>query len=445
MSDEAKTKKGNLKNKLIAVLVTLTVIASIWYIVGGTSEKCAGFELTSSGESANTEVVVIVAPTSTFVDFDSVISVVSSDIKSSLGSELKTEAELQTAIGNQLSMIVADGTPELISKTTVKPIGDSKIGDDIKSAIDGALKPVSLVASCAGGKLAESGDSIPTDKESDLLKALVLAEGQFTDESSKKELYIIGNGINTAGVLKMQDPTEDGSGTVFPNSKKKALEMAKNFFKSGYLPTDLKGANVHLIGVGQTNPAAQEIPEPARKALITFWSEVIRLSNGKVLEENILPNPGHGEPSSAAIKVTGGIPIVACAPITLRESDGITFKPGLAEFVDKAAAKAKAVEVAELYSAKKCAMSITGFAAPGTSKSEYESDKADIDSENLSLTKRRAQAFIKLLNAAGFTDVTIGSGGGTCVGDDLEGSFKADGSINETGQSKCRRVEISQG
>lgn len=442
MSNPTAPKKGSLKSKLIAMSVILSVVAAITYILWPTP-KCQNFSLESSDKKANTEVVVIVAPTSNFVDFDSVLDVTKSDIKTSLGAELTELPDLENAIGNQLSMIVADGTPELISRTTVDPI-DINV-DDIKSAIGGAIKPVELVASCAGGPLAASGDKIPTDPESDLLKALALAENQFTETSTTKELFIIGNGINTAGVLKMQDPTEDGSGTVFPNSKKKALEMAKNFFKSGYLPTDLKGANVHLIGVGQTNPAAQEIPEPARKALITFWSEVIRLANGNLLEENINELPGKGEASSAAIKVTGGIPIVACAPITLRESDGITFKPGLAEFVDKAAAKAKAVEVAELYSAKKCAMSITGFAAPGTSKSEYESDKAGIDSENLSLTKRRAQAFIKLLNAAGFTDVTIGSGGGTCVGDDLEGSFKADGSINETGQSKCRRVEISQG
>jgi hypothetical protein len=169
------------------------------------------------------------------------------------------------------------------------------------------------------------------------------------------------------------------------------------------------------------------------------------LSNGILLEENIKSLVGHGNPNKSAIKVTAPIKIVACAPITLRESDGITFKPGKADFVDKAVAKAKAEEVAELYSAKKCAMSITGFAAPGTTQSAYEEEKSDIDAKNLSLTKRRAQAFIDLLNAAGFTDVTIGTGGGTCVGDDLIGSFKSDGSINETGQSKCRRVEISQG
>ena len=442
MSNPSAPKKGSLKSKLIAMSVILSVVAAITYILWPTP-KCQNFSLESSDKKANTEVVVIVAPTSNFVDFDSVLDVTKADIKKSLGAELKELPDLENAIGNQLSMIVADGTPELISRTTVDPI-DINV-DDIKSAIGGAIKPVELVASCAGGDLAASGDKLPTDPDSDLLKALALAENQFTDNSTTKELYIIGNGINTAGVLKMQDPTEDGSGTVFPNSQKKAIEMAKNFYKSGYTPTDLKGANVHLIGVGQTDPDVQEVPEPARKALITFWSEVIRLSNGLLVEENINPLPGKGKASPAAIKVPGGIPIVACAPITLRESDGITFKPGKAEFVDKAVAKAKAEEVAELYSAKKCAMSITGFAAPGTTESAYEEDKSNIDTKNLSLTKRRAQAFIDLLKAAGFSDVTIGTGGGTCVGDDLIGSFKSDGSINETGQSKCRRVEISQG
>ena len=443
MTSATTQKKGSLRSKLIAMSVTVAIIAAIVYILWPTS-KCQSFSLESSDKQAGTEVVVIVAPTSNFVDFDSVLDVSENDIKESLGASLTNQADLEAAVGNQLSMIVADGTPELISRTVVEAIDLN--AEDIKSAISGAIKPVGLVASCAGGALAASGDKISTDAESDFLKALVLAENQFTDGSKTKELYILGNGINTAGVLKMQDPNEDGAGTVFPNTQKKAIEMAKNFYKSGYTPTDLKGANVHLVGIGQTDPSVQEIPEPARKALITFWSEVIRLSNGKLVEENINSLVGKGKASSAAIKVFAPIePIVACAPITLRESDGITFKPGKADFVDKAVAKAKAEEVAELYSAKKCAMSITGFAAPGTTQSAYEEDKSDIDAKNLSLTKRRAQAFINLLNAAGFTDVTIGTGGGTCVGDDLIGSFKSDGSINETGQSKCRRVEISQG
>lgn len=442
MTDTSNAKKGSLKSKLIAMSVTVAVLAAVVYILWPTP-KCQSFSLESSETKASTEVVVIVAPTSNFVDFQTVLDVTENDIKDSLGASLTSQEDLEKAVGNQLSMIVADGTPELISRSVVEPI-DMNV-DDIKSAISGATKPVGLVASCAGGALAASGDKISTDSDSDLLKALVLAENQFTEGSQNKELYILGNGINTAGVLKMQDPTEDGSGTVFPNSQKKAVEMAKNFYKSGYTPTDLMGANVHLIGVGQTDPDVQEVPEPARKALITFWSEIIRLSNGHLVEENIDPLPGKGKASPAAIKVPSGIPIVACAPITLRESDGITYKPGKADFVDKAAAKAKAEEVAELYSAKKCAMSITGFAAPGTSKSKYENDKANIDANNLGLTKRRAQAFIDLLNSAGFTDVSIGSGGGTCVGDDLTGSFKSDGSINETGQAKCRRVEISQG
>lgn len=440
MTNVANPKKGSFKSKLIAMAVTIAVIGAVVYILWPTP-KCQNFSLESSDKQAGTEVVVIVAPTSNFVDFESVLDVSENEIKSALGANLTNQSDLEKANGNQLSMIVADGTPELISRTVVESIENN--AEDIKSAISGAIKPVSLVASCAGGALAASGDSITTSDESDLLKALVIAENQFTEKSGTKELFILGNGINTAGTLKMQESTEDGSGTIFPNSEKKAIELAKNFYKSGYTPTDLKGANVHLVGIGQTDPDVQDLPEPARKALITFWSEVIRLSNGNLVDVNELP--GKGKASSAAIKVSAPIKVVACAPITLRESDGITFKPGKADFVNKAAAKAKANEVAELYSAKQCAMSITGFAAPGTTKSAYEKDKADIDSTNLSLTKRRAQAFIKLLNDAGFTEVTVGNGGGTCVGDDLIGAFKTDGSINETGQSKCRRVEISQG
>ncbi len=415
--------------KIWGIVVSLALLAGVSFLLIP-SPKCSQLVVKGSETPPNTQVAVVVAPTSSFVDFDTVLDQTVNDIKRDLGAE-QSDENLGLTVGNELTTIVADGAPQLITKTSVDPISTDN-PEDIRQALDGAMKPLNSVAGCAGGdlKLAEGG--LSTVEESDPLRALTIASDQMSESATEHIIYLIGNGIQTTGAIRMQD---EGS---FPKTDKIAKSLAKSLWKLGELPEDLKGAEVHLIGVGLTNKE-YEIPASARKSLIVFWKEVIRLSNGSLAEADIVPNPGGGEPSKAAIAMSA-VKVEVCRLITLQEKDGFVFKPDSAVFTDIKRVEAAAREIVEIYREKNCSMSITGYAAPGVDKSTYLSKRSQIDNKNRNLTLARSKAFGEILKNLGFTDFSFGQGG-TCP--EWESTFGSDGAANESKQRACRRVEVS--
>lgn len=385
----------------------------------------------------NLQIATILAPTSNFVNFESILDYAEPSIKKSLGKDLPDE-RLKEAIGNELTMIVADGNAQVASKSSVNPI-DEDIADDIRSSMDGAVKKIRKVAYCAGvgdGKVVDY-DMLKLAGQSDMLKALVAAGNNFSSEAPQHEIYVLGNGIQTTGAIHMQDKN------MFPTSEEKGISLANDLYNLDELPVDLYGARVHWIGLGQTDNAKQEIPEAASKGLKAFWQEVIRLSGGILADDDIESSAGNGEADPLAIKVEENIPITVCKLFRLSEQDGLIFKPDSASFVDPAKAKSLAKKVADEYTAKSCSMVITGFAATGSDKKTYLAKKSSIDSKNETLTKQRAQAFASLVRKQGFSNITIGNRSGTCT--EWEQTFKTNGDPDDAAQQACRRVEVSNG
>ena len=414
--------------KKIALGVAALLLVALVVVLIQPKNQCDNFELKSSDLAANKQIVAVFAPTDNFVEFDSIDEYAKPLISNALGSELDGDSVLE-AVGNQLSLIVADGKPQLVSRTIVDPIDPSN-PNDTSRAIKGAVKPVKWLGGCIGTS------NVPVVAETDMLGALSLAAAQFSANASEHELFILGNGIQTSEPFRMQEDQ-------FPKTDKLALKFAQQLASVRALP-DLRGARVHWVGLGQTNAAVQPMPESARKSLITFWTEVIRLSNGNLAAEDVQTQVGKGVAGENAIPVAKNFPIVVCDPITLTEGDGLGFTAGQSTFLNPSKAKAKAKELAAAFKAKGCTMLLRGFAAPGVDKASYESDKTRIDGENLDLTRERANAFADLVRDAGFTDITVQSGG-TCTGEDLVASFNADGSANEAGQRNCRVVEVTNG
>ena len=83
-------------------------------------------------------------------------------------------------------------------------------------------------------------------------------------------------------------------------------------------------------------------------------------------------------------------------------------------------------------------MTVTGFAAAGVDKVDYQKGKTKIDSTNKKLTKKRAAAFASLVRAAGYKGSISSAGAGTC-GTEWTGAGKVDKDL----QRMCRRVEVS--
>ena len=387
----------------------------------------------ASASNPPAQIAAVVAPTSNFVDFESIITAAESDIKNDLGANLSKQ-EMKHAIGRELSIVVADGVPQLASKRIVKVTSTSPSDYDIRvKAIKAAFNSFGLISRCAAGKLKKSTDFIPTEEESDLLAALGIAADQFSASVPVKKLYILGNGIQTSGQIRMQDKGQ------FPTSEKLADQLAVGLRDIGALP-DLKGTSVYWYGLGQVDGTQQKLDQKSTDSLIHFWKKVIEFSNGNLVDTNIRGKVGTGLPHANAIH-TSQIDIKPCGiVVTLHESDGVKFKPDSSSFVDLNSATAKAKEVVNEFKAANCdTITVHGYAAAGVDKSEYESKKLDIDQTNQALTTLRAKAFAKLLKSAGFTGEISTDGAGTCEDEQWTSSGKKDESL----QQLCRRVEVT--
>jgi hypothetical protein len=432
-SSQPAPKKKMTKRGQIAILAFATVLVSV---IGGATylsiitppkDLCV-FKSDSSIDSASNQTSVVLAPTSNFVDIDSLVSRAGQDIKSSLGFSLKDENKKE-ALNREFSLVVADSSPKLIVTSFIDPLNGTE-PQEISTQIESTFGYLELAAGCAGGYLAKDDDQVALESQSDFLKALAVASDQLS-HTGEKNLYILGNGIQTSGAILMQ---EEG---VIPASESAAKKIARELFNRDEVPA-LKDITVNWYGLGQVDGEIQEpLPLAKAKALEAFWSEIIRLAGGSVGE--ICGQCGSGLPNENAIPVDL-VPVNEC-PITVKlyDFDGVEFQPDSSAFVSEAKAKAAAAKTAsEFKSRVGCeTLTIRGVAAAGEDKATYLSNRAEIDDINKELTKLRAEAFGALLKKAGFKGSLTFVGGGTCLTE-----WGASGRAIPDLQRKCRRVEI---
>lgn len=431
----SSSQNQNKKNFLIAgisgVMVVALVALVIILITPPTSKKC-DLRDNKAGSKTPAQIAAIIAPTDSFVDFETVITAAETSIEEDLGSKLP-EDQIGEAKGRQLSIVVADGVPQLAVRKTVQAEGNSDY-DIREAAIPRAFKAFNSVYKCSAGSNKTANDQIATEEESDLLGALAIAADQFSEPGAIHTIYILGNGYQTAGAIKMQEPGQ------FPMTSDEALQLSQSLEDIGALP-DLQGARVVWYGLGQVDGDRQKpLGQRADDALILFWQDVISRSNGVLLDEDTHGKVGGGMPNSNSIKVTPveGHPCTVVRK--LYEKDGVKFKPNSAVFVDPAKAKKSAKDVADAFEAASCnSITVHGYAASGVAKEEYNAKSEEIDATNIELTLRRAKAFANLLKSVGFDGEINTDGAGTCTDEQWTSSGKLDESL----QQLCRRVEVT--
>lgn len=410
------------KLRLVAAALVATLLTGS---LTACAEKRCEIGLQDSSPTPPIQVAAVLAPTSNFVDFNSIISAASTSVKADLGF-----GKLKTATGRELSVVLADGTPALETRGWVDPQGGADY--DIETAIETTYGNFDLVNLCAAGDLKAKDDQISTDPETDLLAGLSVAADQLTNDTAEKKIYILGNGIQTAGAIQMQEPGK------FPKDETYASELAQGLEDIGALP-DLHGARVIWFGLSQVDGKNQKLGQSSSDALAYFWQEVITRSNGVLEIQDIQRKVGSGTPNKNAIKVST-VDAPECKLIVkLYEKDGVRFKPDSDKFVDSSKANSAAERVVTAFQEAQCdTMTVHGYAAAGVDHETYLKDQSKIDRTNESLTLSRAKAFATLLKNAGFEGTIKTEGVGTCGTE-----WKADGSVAPSLQQLCRRVEVT--
>jgi len=381
-----------------------------------------------SSDNPKEQISVVLAPTSNFVDFESILTRAITPMKKILNT-VEPGGVHSDVLGRELTVVLADGDPELVVRSTVIAVenpSDLDIDRSVKSVYD----VPEVVASCAAGKLKKPEDQIKTSEQSDLLNGLKIASDQLTSSASRT-IFVLGNGIQTEGAILMQDSD------TFPKNNSAAKRLAKALDQRGAIP-DLTGVTVNWYGLGQVGGELQKpLPLASVSALETFWREIIRLAGGTVGE--IFSQVGSGSPNQNSI-VVDTVGIKSC-PLTVKlyESDGVEFKPNRASFVSLGKAQTAATKTVKQFKAQGCSsLTVTGFAAAGKDKNAYLKAKSQIDKTNKSLTAKRAKAFGALLEDAGFSGDLEYVGGGTCGTE-----WNPDGKAVQDLQRLCRRVEVT--
>ena len=423
-----KSKRGKKFGSILGVVALVAALFAIFWTPPPPVKECI-FASDETSSTSKYEVAAIFAPTANFVDFESVISRAGNPIKTNLGSSLASK-DRASALGRGLSLVIADGDPQLVTHRVVKTAEGASEEMDITRAIKSVYGNFDLAASCAAGDFKKVDDQIPTSSQSDMLKALNVAADQLAN-SANKSIYVLGNGIQTSGAILMQE-----EGTL-PGNSTEAKNLAKELIDRNEVP-DLTGVTVNWYGMGQVDGDIQKpLPLAQAKALEEFWRQIVSLAGGSVGE--ICGQCGSGIPNANSIPIDL-VPVNEC-PITVKlyESDGVEFKADSSEFVsDQKAKSAASRTVAEFKSKKGCnSLSIRGVAAAGTDKKEYSDKRLEIDETNKELTKLRAEAFGKLLKTSGFKGSLTYIGGGTCGTE-----WSAKGIAVPELQRACRRVEV---
>ncbi len=362
------------------------------------------------------DVAIVMAPTENFVNFGNVLDSSEALVNEALG-----------LAGASLSIVVADGRPSLVRNVSPQ-LADTDDGTMILNRrLLGSVRDVYF---CTAGESEQSViNPIVLEPEVDFLAALSVAAGKLdSGRGEEKRIVMMGNGIQTAGQYSFSKsgiPSEAQVGDIVGDLK-----------SQGALP-DLKGATVDFVGLGLVNSSEPPLNQQSLDGLVAFWRAIVAASGGYVGTIMMQVVDGAPSPDSIAVAAVEGLKD-ACINESVAESDGISFNPGNAEFIDVAAATATAQNIATKIAAAACPGDITviGYVASATPQAQYVFGNAE--DEQLSLA--RADAFKALLVSAGVSTniVTVGAGKGPVNDWDESGNF-----VEDLGQQN-RKIVVTQ-
>lgn len=364
------------------------------------------------------DVVVVIAPTDSFVNFSAALDTAAPTIQEALGLE-----------GARVSVVVADGTPSLVR--TLRPeTGDT--ADDTAIINRHLIDRIREVGYCVTNDAEHpTTDSLAVDPESDLLGALSVAAGAFdaTGQATvSRRIVVVGNGLQTGGQLhfdKTGVPAESEVNTV-----------VGGLAQQHALP-DLGGTSVSFVGLGVVNSERPQLNQQTSYALDAFWTGIVLASGGRI--GAIIHAVIDGKPAAGAIAVADVAGLKdACVNESVAEADGIGFRPGTSDFLDPGAARATADQIATKIAASSCTgdITVTGYIASAVPRAEFVFGNPD----DQALSLARAEAFKGLLVAAGVTVPIIAVGGGKGPIDDWDTA----GNFVEAAGAQNRKVVVTQ-
>ena len=398
------------------ILMSSTLLVSTLAACAQKPQASCEFSRIEKAATVSKEISVVIAPNLSFVDFENVLA----------SSLPKIQQRFDDNKNATLSIILADGNPEIESSTLIEVEEFAYTQTDRDEEIENAISEISKVYRCALGLDGVSSTSSP---ESDLSLALAKASGAFESDKTQKDIFVLSNGISTAGQINF---INDGvpslksfSGTVDQYATQNAL-------------VDLKGSNVTWIGLGQTDDNNQaSLGTQAIEALTGFWRLVVEKSGGvasSINAGNVVNGSPH--PNSLKISKVGTNFEKVCINETLDEDQGLVFVGNKTDFVEPSVAKASIEAIAKKITESACVgkITVTGYVASNTDESTFDGIG------DVGLSMRRAQVVADLLNTYGVNAEIEVKGAGWGLVPDWDSAGKFDDNLGKAN----RIVTITQ-
>lgn len=405
------------KSKIYFLLVSVVLAAStLTACVQPPKASCEPRQIKKAAPVSK-EIVVVMSPNLGFLDFENVITNATPKIQ-----EIFNEKKNAT-----FTVVLADGSPEIKSSSLIDVEKFGTFQADVDEEVQNAMRELTKVYRCSLGL---DGVSFDTTDESDVTKALQKASDAFRSEGTQKEIFMLSNGISTAGqvnfVTNGMPGTENYSSMVDQYEEQQAL-------------VDLKGANVNWIGLGQTNGLYQEkLGTQSKDALVDFWKLFVDRSAGassSIIGGNVVD----GEPNPSSLMISKVVPsdVMACINEELDEDQGLTFNPADITFRNNQVAEASIERIASKIIKSGCSgvITVTGFVASATDKKSFDKNP----DAGYTLSFNRAQVVANLLDQFGVKaqiEVKGGGWGGTP-------DWKLDGTFSEE-LGKLNRIVLIQ-
>lgn len=385
---------------------------------------CTQLNVGEPSDIASSEVAVILAPTDSFVDMYAAVN--------SEGALLRNIL-LQDKSAKKLSIVLADGNPRVLATNWIDFTG-ADLDSQKNGVVEDALTGISDAVDCV------SSGAIATSEQSDYLGSFQKAASTFSPDATTRNVLVFGNGIQTGGAnYAMQRDSLPASQAGIDS----ILSALRNNTPPIISAKNLGGANVKWIGLGQVSGENQAaLNTQTIDALVNFWASFVVADGGVVHAGDIKAGDiADATGTSTGVIKTDSIANLAgaCIGAISLSDDDVKFKENLAVFESDAAAIKAAKKVKVQLDKKPCttAITVTGYVASDTSKTEFEKNPNRGDG----LSLQRAQAFAALLRKVGVSSsVEIKSVAGGCPGNDWD----EQGNKLESKQKLNRKVVVSQ-
>lgn len=396
------------------------------FIEGGCEQQgtCVAYCPPSTAEhkkDPDRQVVVLLSPSKNFININDVLDSASTQINTELNHSV-----------TELTVVLADGSPKVVSRTYVD--FDGAVLADAQTRVDDAVLVIKDTISCINSNHIVKGkaDKISSTKGQDILHAMQLGANSFSSsvENSERKMFVLSDGIQTAGAIKMQ--------SAFPQGSKGADQAVQQLKRQGSLG-DFGGASIDWIGLAEVGEGNQKpLNEYSQKSLQSFWNSVITSANGVVhdLPIGTIPVSSSDEQATPDFTVKGLAD--PCVSLTATEDGGFAFQSDSTLFVNSTLAKKNAKEFASQIAQSGCktAITVTGYVASNTSFKNYSINPKS----GCNLSLGRANAFKVLLESVGVSkSISTVSG---CKGP--YNDWNADGSYNDEKGAANRIVTVTQ-